>query len=48
MLRFDPGNATANNDLGYLWADQNKNLKEAEEMIRLAIDADRQAAQERR
>jgi tetratricopeptide (TPR) repeat protein len=41
VLRFDPGNAEASNDLGYLWADQNKNLKEAEEMIRLAIDTTR-------
>lgn len=42
VLRVDPNNATANNDLGYLWADQNKNLKEAEELIRKAIELDRQ------
>jgi tetratricopeptide (TPR) repeat protein len=41
VLRFDPSNTTANNDLGYLWADQNRNLKEAEEMIRQALDGDR-------
>jgi tetratricopeptide (TPR) repeat protein len=41
VLEADPDNATANNDLGYLWADQNKNLAQAEEMIRRAIEADR-------
>jgi tetratricopeptide (TPR) repeat protein len=40
-LRLDPSNATVNNDLGYVWADQNKNLDRAEEMIRKAIDLDR-------
>jgi tetratricopeptide (TPR) repeat protein len=33
----DPG---VNNDLGYLYADQGKNLEQAEKMIRLAVDAD--------
>lgn len=42
ILKLDPSNPTANNDLGYLWADQNKNLKAAEEMIRKAIELDRQ------
>src|SRR5205085_5943286 len=28
-------------DLGYIWADQSKNLDKAEEMIRLAIELDR-------
>jgi tetratricopeptide (TPR) repeat protein len=41
ILEVDPDNPTANNDLGYLWADQNKNLVEAEQMIRRAIAADR-------
>ncbi len=41
ILRIDPNNATANNDLGYLWADRGKNLAEAEEMIRKALDLDR-------
>ncbi len=40
-LRLDPSNATVNNDLGYIWADQNKNLDRAEEMIRKAIELDR-------
>ena len=40
-LKLDPTNATFNNDLGYLWADQNKRLPEAEVLIRRAIDQDR-------
>ena len=42
ILKYDPTNATANNDLGYIWADQSKNLQEAEAMIRKAIDIDRE------
>ena len=41
ILKIDPDNATVNNDLGYLWADQGKNLAVAEEMIRKALDLDR-------
>jgi tetratricopeptide (TPR) repeat protein len=41
ILESDPDDATANNDLGYGWADRNKNLDEAERMIRKAIDLDR-------
>ena len=40
-LRIDADSIAVNNDLGYLWADQNKNLPEAEEMIRKAIEFDR-------
>jgi tetratricopeptide (TPR) repeat protein len=42
LLQQDPNDATANNDLGYIWADQGKNLDEAERMIRKAIDLDRE------
>jgi tetratricopeptide (TPR) repeat protein len=42
VLRADPENESANNDLGYLWADQGKNLAEAEAMIRRAIASDAQ------
>jgi tetratricopeptide (TPR) repeat protein len=42
ILRDDPNDATANNDLGYLWADQNKNLEEAERLVRKALDLDRE------
>jgi tetratricopeptide (TPR) repeat protein len=41
ILRDDSEDATANNDLGYLWADQGKKLDEAEKLIRKAIELDR-------
>jgi len=40
VLKADPDDATANNDLGYQWADSNKKLEEAEPMIRKALDLD--------
>jgi len=43
ILKMDPNNATASNDLGYIWADQGKNLKQAEDLIRKAIELDRQS-----
>jgi tetratricopeptide (TPR) repeat protein len=42
ILQDDPNDATANNDLGYLWADQSKNLDEAERLVRKALDLDRE------
>jgi tetratricopeptide (TPR) repeat protein len=41
LLEREPDNATYNNDLGYIWADHDMNLDEAERMIRKAIDEDR-------
>jgi Flp pilus assembly protein TadD len=41
ILKDDPDDATANNDLGYLWADQNKKLEEAEKRIRRALELDK-------
>ncbi|MBM3997356.1 MAG: tetratricopeptide repeat protein [Planctomycetes bacterium] len=41
ILQLDPDNPAANNDLGYTWADQKKNLDAAETMIRKALEADR-------
>jgi Tfp pilus assembly protein PilF len=41
ILKDDPADATACNDLGYLWADQNKNLPEAERLIRKALELDK-------
>jgi len=38
VLKEQPENAQANNDLGYLWADQGKNLAKARKMIELAIE----------
>ena len=35
-----PDNAGAMNDLGYLWADQGKNLRRARRMIQKAVDAE--------
>jgi len=42
ILQDFPDDAGAHNDLGYLMADQGKNLPEAEELIRQAIELDRQ------
>ena len=41
LLADDPDNPTYNNNLGYLWASHDKNLDEAEKMIRKALDEDR-------
>ena len=41
LLADDPDNPTFNNDLGYIWADHDMNLDEAEKMIRKALDEDR-------
>ena len=40
MLAENPGDVSVNNDLGYLYADQGKNLKKAEKMIRKAVSAE--------
>jgi tetratricopeptide (TPR) repeat protein len=40
ILEADPNDAGANNDLGYIMADQNKNLEESERLVRKAIDLD--------
>lgn len=42
ILKEDPDDATACNDLGYLWADQGKELAEAERLIRKALELDRE------
>jgi tetratricopeptide (TPR) repeat protein len=44
-LKIDPTNPAVNNDLGYLWADQAKNLDEGEALIRKAIELDRKNRQ---
>jgi tetratricopeptide (TPR) repeat protein len=41
VLQADADDATANNDLGYQWADRGKNLADAKKMIRRAIELDR-------
>jgi len=40
VVRLDPRNAPASNDLGYGWADEGKNLPRAEELIRVAVQAE--------
>ena len=40
VIELDPHHAAANNDLGYSWTDQGKNLDRAESMIRIAVDAE--------
>jgi tetratricopeptide (TPR) repeat protein len=42
ILRADPQDAVVHNSLGYLLADRNKNLAEAERLIRRALELDRQ------
>ncbi|MCY2951970.1 MAG: tetratricopeptide repeat protein [Planctomycetota bacterium] len=37
VLRIDPQNGPASNDLGYMWADEGRNLAEAEALIRTAV-----------
>jgi tetratricopeptide (TPR) repeat protein len=41
LLEEDPDDPGVNNDLGYIWADNNMNLDQAEKMIRKALDEDR-------
>jgi tetratricopeptide (TPR) repeat protein len=40
ILRLDPQNIPASNDLGYSWADAGRNLPEAESLIRAAVAAE--------
>ena len=40
VIQISPRHAAANNDLGYSWTDQGKNLDRAESMIRIAVDAE--------
>ena len=40
ILKENPDDPSVNNDLGYLYADQGKNLDQAEKMIRKAITSE--------
>lgn len=40
VIELDPRHPPANNDLGYTWADQGKNLDRAEAMCRVAVEAE--------
>jgi pentatricopeptide repeat protein len=42
LLKKQPDNATYNNDLGYIWADHDMKLPEAEKLIRKALELERQ------
>jgi tetratricopeptide (TPR) repeat protein len=41
LLKAEPDNPTYNNDLGFIWADNDKNIEESEKMIRKAIEEDK-------
>lgn len=45
LLAKSPDNPTYNNDLGYVWADHDQNLTEAEKLIRKALEEDRKLRQ---
>jgi tetratricopeptide (TPR) repeat protein len=47
LLKQHPDQPAYNNDLGYIWADHDKNLDEAERMIRKALDDDRKERMKR-
>jgi tetratricopeptide (TPR) repeat protein len=47
LLRDHPDNPSYNNDLGYVWADHDVHLDEAEKMIRKAVDEDRKNQEKR-
>lgn len=40
VVQLDPRHASASNDLGYSWADEGRNLQRAEELIRVAVEAE--------
>jgi hypothetical protein len=46
LVTTEPKNSTFNNDLGYILADNNRDLDDAERMIRLAIEEDRKLRKE--
>lgn len=45
LLSKKPDNPSYNNDLGFVWADNDMNLEEAEKMIRKAIEGERKQKQ---
>jgi predicted Zn-dependent protease len=40
VVRMDPRHPAASNDLGYTWADEGKNLERAEQLVRVAVEAE--------
>jgi tetratricopeptide (TPR) repeat protein len=47
LLGAEPDSPVYNNDLGYIWADHDQKLDEAEKMIRKALDEDRKLRKKR-
>jgi tetratricopeptide (TPR) repeat protein len=47
LMQKEPDNPKYNNDLGYIWADHDRNLAEAEKLIRKAIEVDCKQRQKR-
>lgn len=45
LVNKKPENPTYNNDLGFIWADNDMNLEESEKMIRKALESDRKQKQ---
>lgn len=45
LLEKSPDNPTYNNDLGYVWADHDRNLAESEKLVRKALDEERKLRQ---
>ncbi len=43
LVKKHPNNATYANDLGFIWADNDRNLDEAEALVRKALDEDKKA-----
>lgn len=43
LIKEEPDSATFHNDLGFIWADNDKNLEESEKLIRKALDLDKAA-----
>jgi tetratricopeptide (TPR) repeat protein len=48
LVDENPNNPTYNNDLGYIWADNDMNMEEAEKLIRKALEEDRKLRRERK
>jgi tetratricopeptide (TPR) repeat protein len=46
LIKEEPDNPSYNNDLGYIWADHDKNLAESEKLIRKAIEDDKKQQKE--
>lgn len=40
LMKDDPENPTYPNDLGFVWCDNDKNMKEAEDLVRKALELD--------